>query len=230
MRYFEEVSLVEGALRRDPAGVYNRMDFLSRDQQRHAVEQIAAPTGEAQVQLALKAVECARDAATKSSVSDRAAHVGYHLIGPGRADFEVDVAYRPPFAARLRDFTRRHPTLIYLGSIAAIAASLILAAVWWVTRFDAGVFTLAVTAGLLIVPMLDLAIAFVHRVSAWAVAPRRLCRLELTDGVPDDARTMVIVPTLLTREEDVAPLLEHLEVLACGNALEQYVTQRSKET
>ena len=41
--YVESVSLVEHALRRDPAGVYGRMDFLSRDQQRHAVEQIAAP-------------------------------------------------------------------------------------------------------------------------------------------------------------------------------------------
>src|SRR6185503_14249373 len=62
--YVEQVSLVEHALRRDPAGVYGRMDFLSRDQQRHAVEQIARRSGEAQLQLALTAVECARQAAT----------------------------------------------------------------------------------------------------------------------------------------------------------------------
>ena len=55
--YVESVSLVEHALRRDPAGVYGRMDFLSRDQQRHAVEQIARRSGEAQLQLALTAVE-----------------------------------------------------------------------------------------------------------------------------------------------------------------------------
>ena len=36
--FVESVSLVEHALRRDPAGVYGRMDFLSRDEQRHAVE------------------------------------------------------------------------------------------------------------------------------------------------------------------------------------------------
>ena len=44
--FFESVSLVEQVLQRDPAGVYGRMDFRSRDRYRHAVEDLAAPTGE----------------------------------------------------------------------------------------------------------------------------------------------------------------------------------------
>ena len=58
--YVESVSLVEHTLRRNTAGVYGRMDFLSRNQQRHAVEQIARRSGEAQLQLALTAVEGSR--------------------------------------------------------------------------------------------------------------------------------------------------------------------------
>ena len=41
-QYFESVSLVEQVLQRDPAGAYGRMDFLSRDRQRQAVEQLSA--------------------------------------------------------------------------------------------------------------------------------------------------------------------------------------------
>src|SRR5207253_3917924 len=37
-QYVESVSLVEQVLQRDPAGAYGRMDFLSRDQQRRAVD------------------------------------------------------------------------------------------------------------------------------------------------------------------------------------------------
>ena len=59
----KSVSLVEQVLQRDPAGVYGAMDFLSRDRQRQAVEELAAPTGEAQVRVALRAVESARQAA-----------------------------------------------------------------------------------------------------------------------------------------------------------------------
>ena len=44
--FVERVSIVEQVLRRDPAGVYPRMDFPSRDRYRRAVE-VADPTGEA---------------------------------------------------------------------------------------------------------------------------------------------------------------------------------------
>ena len=65
-RFVEQVSPVEEILRRDPAGVYPRMDFASRDRYRHAVEDLAEPTGEAQVRVALRAVESARRAAEQA--------------------------------------------------------------------------------------------------------------------------------------------------------------------
>ena len=70
------------------------MDFLSRDRYRQAVEDLADGTGEGQLRVALRTVESARQAA-ESGVAGRAAHVGHHLIGKGRADLEADVAYRP---------------------------------------------------------------------------------------------------------------------------------------
>ena len=66
-QYVESVSLVEHVLQRDPAGAYGRMDFLSRDRQRQAVEELAAPNGDAQVRVALRAVESARQAAASGS-------------------------------------------------------------------------------------------------------------------------------------------------------------------
>src|ERR671918_170770 len=60
--FFESVSLVEQVLQRDPAGVYGRMDFRSRDRYRQAVEELADPSGEGQLLLALKSVERARQA------------------------------------------------------------------------------------------------------------------------------------------------------------------------
>ncbi|HVR28830.1 MAG TPA: carbohydrate-binding protein, partial [Thermoanaerobaculia bacterium] len=93
--YVEAVSLVERVLRQDPSRSYTGMDFLSRDRYRQAVEELAGKTGDSQVRVALRAVESARQAAEGGSTEDRAAHVGHHLIGKGRAGLEVDVAYRP---------------------------------------------------------------------------------------------------------------------------------------
>ena len=99
--FFESVSLVEQVLQRDPAGVYSRMDFRSRDRYRHAVEELALPTGEAQLLVALKSVERARQVHVRTP-GDRAAHVGHHLIGAGRKPFERSVAWQPDVGHRVR--------------------------------------------------------------------------------------------------------------------------------
>ena len=114
-QYVESVSLVDNVLRRDPAGVYSQMDFLSRDRMRQAVEEIAEPSGEAQIRVALKVVESARQA--HSARSHVASHVGYYLIGGGRRGLELDLAFRPKPKLRMRRALHRHGTLAYLGSI-----------------------------------------------------------------------------------------------------------------
>ena len=218
--YFESVSLVEQVLQRDPAGAYGRMDFLSRDRQRQAVEELAPASGEAQLRMALKAVESARQAVVRGSVEDRAAHVGYHLIDRGRRALEADVAYRPTLKKRTRRLVFAHTTLIYLGPIAIMTAILLAASAAYLRHEGGSTRAVVATLLLLLIPAADIAIALAHRVIAWALPPRRLSRLDFTDGVhriPDESRTMVVVPTLLTSTEGVAGLLEHVEVLALGN-------------
>src|SRR3989475_8992376 len=105
------------------------MDFLSRDRYRQAVEELAEATGEAQLRVALRSVESARQAAELKSPDNRAAHVGYHLIGKGRRDLETDVAYRPRLTVRARRFIFAHATSFYLGSIGLVVAALLALAV-----------------------------------------------------------------------------------------------------
>ncbi|HEX9306114.1 MAG TPA: glucoamylase family protein [Anaeromyxobacter sp.] len=215
-RFVENVSLVERVLQRDPAGVHGRMEFLSRDRYRQAVEELAERTGEAQVRVALRAVESARLATETDGPNARAAHVGHHLIGRGRLELEADVAFRPGLRRGLRRFAFAHATAAYLGSIALATAALVAAGVAY-TRHAGGTWALAAVALLLGVPASEVAIALVQRLAARFAPPRRLPRLDLSAGIPEDARTLVVVPTLLTSVEGVERQLEHLEVLALGN-------------
>src|SRR5581483_9677268 len=102
--YFERVSPVEQVLQRDPAGIYKRMDFATRDRYRQAVEELAEPSGEAQARVALRAIESAIEAGESVTHEARTRHVGYHLLGKGRAKLEVDVAYVPRATQRITDF------------------------------------------------------------------------------------------------------------------------------
>jgi cyclic beta-1,2-glucan synthetase len=214
-RFVERVSAVEQVLRRDPSGDYARMDFQSRDRYRHAVEEIADSTGEAQIRVSLRAVESAREAIAKDP-RDRAGHVGHHLIGSGREGLEIDVAYRPPLFERLQRFLFRRATLAYLGSIALLTFVCTFAAAAYARGVGAPhLMPLAIL--LVLLPASELAVQLVQRIVAALVSPRRLPRLDLESGVPENARAMVIVPTLLGSVASVERQLEHLEVQALGN-------------
>jgi len=213
--FFESVSLVEQVLERDPAGLYSRMDFRSRDRYRHAVEELAVPTGEGQMLLALKSVERARQAHVRSPDAIES-HVGYHLIGAGRRQFERSVAWQPDLRQRVRRLFFAWATPGYLGSIAAGTAILVAIAVAYAWSYGWRGASLVFVALLAAVPASELAIQLLQRLISYLIPPRRLPRLEL-DHVPVAAKTMVIVPTLLGSVERVGELLAHLEVQALGN-------------
>jgi cyclic beta-1,2-glucan synthetase len=215
--YVESVSLVEQVLRRDPADAYGRMDFLSRDRQRRAVEELAASSGDAQVRVALRAVESARQAADNSSTGARSAHVGYHLIDRGRPDLEADVAYQPGPLKRVRSVLIAHAPVLYLGAIAIVIAALLSVGLAYGRLVGASLIAQATIALLLLLPASEVAITCIQRLAARLVPPKRLPRLDLSAGVPNHARTMVVIPTMLTSGAGVDTLLHHVEVLALGN-------------
>ncbi len=213
--FFESVSLVEQVLQRDPAGVYGHMDFRSRNRYRNAVEELAEPTGDSQLRLALKGVERARQMAEQSP-EERGAHVGHYLIGRGRRAFEKSIGWQPDFLSRIRRRFFQYATPSYLGTIALGTISLVAVAVAvaYANGWRSGL--LVAIALLAVVPASELTIQILQRVISNLIPPRRIPRLDLTT-VPEDDRTMVIVPTMFASVEGVAELIAHLEVQALGN-------------
>ena len=213
--FFESVSLVEQVLRRDPAGVYGRMDFLSRDRYRHAIEELADGTGDGQRRIALKSVERARQVAEQTPV-ERGAHIGYHLIGRGRPEFEKGLARTLGVSRRMRRILFRRATPLYLGAIAAGTLTLVAVAVFYAHVQGWRGPSLGWVALLGLVPASELTIQVLQRIISHLISPRRLPRIDL-DRVPASARTIVIVPTILDSVERVTDLVAHLEVQALGN-------------
>ena len=213
--FFESVSLVEQVLQRDPAGVYRGMDFRSRDRYRHAVEELAEPTGDDQLRVALKSVERSRQIGVKAPDA-RGTHVGYHLIGNGRRAFEQSVAWLPRPTERVRRLFFQNATTAYLGAILVGTLILVGAAVFYAQAQGWRSASLVIVALLTLIPASELTIQILQRIISYLIPPRRLPRLEL-EAVPASARTMVIVPTILDRAEHVADFLAHLEVQALGN-------------
>ena len=75
-----------------------------------------------------------------------------------------------------------------------------------------GVGLLSLLACLGVVSAIDAGVALVNRGTAFFFHAVPLPGLELRDGVPESLRTMVVVPTLLTTQEEIAAQVERLEI------------------
>ena len=119
-KFVETMSVVEQTLREDPAGVYGRMDFATRDQYRHVVEKIAKSSRLSENEVARVAVRLAGEGEDRASDDDRVKHVGFYLIDKGLGGLEGLAGVRLSFTEVIQKIIHRFPLLFYLGTITVI--------------------------------------------------------------------------------------------------------------
>ena len=215
--FVELSSVVERTLGEDPAGVYARMDFSTRDRYRHIVESLSRHSPACESAVARAAVDLAKTGAETGGVASREAHVGYYLIDQGLPRLEQAIRWRAGPLEALRRIGRRFPLTLYLGSILVITALL-----------AGGLIRLASTDGLSqgwlwpfgllgVLCAGSLAIALTNWLATLASTPTSLPRMDFSKGIPAQFRTLVVVPTMLTSEKNLEHLAEALEVRFLAN-------------
>jgi cyclic beta-1,2-glucan glucanotransferase len=211
--FFEDVSATERILREDPAGVYTRMDFDTRDRYRKAVEELAARSDWSEDAVAREAVRRSREGG-----GGRREHVGYHLVDAGFDALGRAVGYRPGWSTRWRRLVLRHPTPAYLGAIAVVAVLHLAALAVALVAMGAAPAVVVAGVALALAAAATVAVSLVDRLVTRSVPVRVLPKLDFRDGLPADCRTVVVVHLILAPADDVSPLLARLEIQWLANA------------
>ena len=76
---------------------------------------------------------------------------------------------------------------------------------------------IALVALVTVLPVSELALSFLNTILTTLIPPRPLPKLALRNGVPDELRTIVAVPTILSSPGRVKELVDALEVRALAN-------------
>lgn len=216
--FFEGVSLVQQILQNDPAGVFAKMDFDSRDKYRHEIETLAGRYKVSELTVAYALEKLAKEG--RESPED---HVGYYLLGKGRLQLEKELTNSWGKVGQsyhdLLCFPRKYPTVSYLGSILLTTIlGFVLFIGYSLNRFNAGslgIDLLPAFASLVLIN--GMAVHTVNRVFCNRLPASFLPKYDFSEGIPLEYKTVVVVPAIFNSPEKVTGLLEQLEIHYLSN-------------
>ena len=216
-QFVETMSVVEQILHEDPDGVYGKMDFATCDRYRHVVEKVAKGSELSESEVARKAIQLARECADRKGSDDREAHVGFYLIDKGLVQLERMAEMRRSTPEAFQRMMSQFPLLLYIGTILLITA--LITGVFVMKARAGGVHDvlLALTGILSLLCASNMAVALVNWLATLLVKPHLLPRMDFSEGIPPESRTLVVIPTMLTSADNIEYLVEALEVRFLAN-------------
>lgn len=116
---FEQINQVDEILKKDPANVYEKMDFRTKIYYRNTIEEISKKTKISEIYIAKKCLELAEGKEGKK------AHIGYYLVDKGKNKLLENLLNK-----KVREIsnTRKMQIFIATKTIISLAISLLFAA------------------------------------------------------------------------------------------------------
>jgi len=216
----EALIVFDVVLRQDPSNVFAQMEDETRNTYHLRVAELAKNADTSEVETAKIALELAREAAAKGDPDPRRAfrtsHIGYYLFAEGVPLLSDRIRYHPTAMERIRGFVRRNNEDFYilgiflcsLALIVAILAPLVPHHAFWPVM---GALLLA------LLPATQGGVDLVNNTVTALIKTQSLPKLDFSKGIPENASTVIVVPTLLLNKKQVEELFEELEARYLSN-------------
>ena len=216
----ESILAFDAILRRDPVGVFSQMEHETRASYHMRVADLAAHSDKSEVETAQIALQFSLDAQRRAESNPRCArrfsHVGYYLFAEGLPELRRRIGYHPPFMQTVRDTLRRYNEDFYILGIFTLSVLLIVALIAPLIphhNFAAVIFALF----LALIPASQGGVDLINGTVSALLHAESLDKIDYSKGIPDDARTLVVIPSLLLNELQVRDLFEELEARYLSN-------------
>ncbi|MBW6410680.1 GH36-type glycosyl hydrolase domain-containing protein [Clostridium weizhouense] len=206
--FFERTSLVDRILREDPEKVYQSMDFESKDYYRHKLENIAKIIDRNEINIAYNILELA----IKNKKENKEAykcHVGYYLIDNGMSELN---GYHHNINHVISEGT--YLAINILGTFTISVLFLFICSLGGVkyTKVEYIISFL-----LILIPINEIIIGLTNWIVTKTVDIRLVPKIDFSEGLPDECKTIVVIPAIVNCKEKVKSLMEKLEIAYCGN-------------
>ncbi len=209
---FNKTNGVEEVLKNDPAEIYDKMDYKTKEYYRNAIEQISRKTKISEIYIAKKTLELATSEYEKGNKNDKKTHIGYYLISDGRYELLGNLLNK-----KVKQINKDKKALIYI-LIQSIVSVFVSCCIGSYINFKTKSFFLGFFVYVLsIIIVKNIFMKIVQYFSSKFVKPKLIPKLDFYSGIPEEHTTMVVIPTIIKDEEKVKQVMKKLEVFYMAN-------------
>jgi cyclic beta-1,2-glucan synthetase len=196
---------------------YGLLDSGSRNKYRKQIEKLAKRSTMTEMEVAQLALDMTEEAKASGKDEPHEPNVGGFLAGAQRPKLEARANYNPTL---VQHFVRTVRSFNWL-SIAVPVLLLTILAMVVVGHFMASAGMGPAEIILLLImfslPASEGATGLFNTVLSFFVTPARLVGYEFKEGIPEDARTLLVVPCLISNRDSVDELVRNIEVHYLAN-------------
>ena len=206
---FEKINGVEEILKKDPANVYEKMDYKTKEYYRGKIKEISKKTKISEIYIARKMLELAQENLQETT---KKTHIGYYLIDNGINELYEKLEY-----TNKKEKTPQAKTKIYITTI-GILTSILSAILSYILNLKIKNTGLAVISFILfLIPSSEVIIQIIQAILSKTVKPKLIPKMDFSNGIDEDNTTMVVIPTIVKSKEKVVEMFKNLEVYYLAN-------------
>ena len=209
---FEEINGVEEILKSDPADVYDKMDYKTKDCYRNVIKKISEETKISEIYIAKKAIELSN---RYTEAEDIKRHIGYYLISEGKEELLEAIGVKSTKSISNKTKTRKYIFGIYLFT----SILTILNGAYFYFKSKNLIISI-LTLIILYIPISEIVIQLINYILSKTVKPELIPKLDFSKNLPKKYTTFVVIPTIINSADKVKELIKKLEVYYLANKSE----------
>lgn len=209
---FEQINGVEEILKKDPARVYSKMDYTTKDKYRNEIKKLSEETKISEIYIANKIIELSN---RYTEEENKKGHIGYYLISDGKNELLKELGFKGRKTVLNKTKERRY----VFGVFAFTSILTILSGVYLYFNYKNLIVSI-LAAIILYIPISEIVIQLINYILSKTVKPKIIPKLDFSKSLPKEYSTFVVIPTIINSAEKVKELIRKLEVYYLANKSE----------
>lgn len=209
-KIFEKTNKTEELLNNDPSGIFPRQTEDTKELYRAKIKKISVKTKISEIYITEEILRLAnRYKEAEDTEEKRKSHVGYYLIDEGIYELKEAILEK-----KVKRKSKKFLSRLYIYSIVVLPLLGDFEISELVGRTSISKIILFL---ILYIPLYTLILRIINYIISRIVKPLNIPKINYENGIDDECKTMVVIPTILDSKEKVEEMFKKIEIYYLAN-------------